>query len=208
MKKIINFLLIIIGLLFASCTTSNQNYPVTELEYSDYVEVIKRADWGWLSLEKGKTEAKIKHITIHHGGVEFTADRSPTEAIRDLQKWSRAEKDWIDIPYHFMIDLNGNIYEARPINYPGDTNTEYDPTGHALIEIMGNYEIQKFSEVQQKSLVNIIAFLVKEFSIPLAEIKTHKDYSAITACPGKDVYRYFQDSSIVKRVETFLHENE
>ena len=202
-----NVLLIISGvLLFASCTASKQEYPVTELEYSNSVKVIKRADWGWLPLEKGKEEAEIKKITIHHGGVEFTADKDPAEAIRNLQKWSRAEKEWIDIPYHFMIDLDGKIYEARPINYPGDTNTEYDPTGHALVEIMGNYEIQEFTETQQKSLVDIITFLAKEYSVPLSEIKTHKDYSATTLCPGKDVYKYFQDSSIVKRVKIKLNE--
>lgn len=202
-----NVLLIIIGiLLFVSCATSKMEYHVNELEYSNHVKVIKRVDWGWLPLEKGKEEAEIKKITIHHGGVEFTAEEDPVEAIRNLQKWSRAEKEWIDIPYHFMIDLDGNIYETRPINYPGDTNTEYDPTGHALIEIMGNYEIQKFKAVQIKSLVEIIAFLAKEFNVPLTEIKTHKDYSELTACPGKGVYKYFQDGSIVNSVEIKLNE--
>ena len=71
---------------------------------------------------------------------------------------------------------------------------------------MGNYEIQEFSEVQQESLVNIIVFLAKKFDVPLSEIKTHKDYSETTLCPGKDVYKYFQDSSIVKRVEMKMEE--
>lgn len=202
-----NVILLIVGLLlFVSCGTSKKEFNVTELEYPDYVKVVKRADWGWLPLEKGKEEAAIQKITIHHGGVEYSADKDPAESIRNLQKWSRAEKEWIDIPYHFMMDLEGNIYEARPINYPGDTNTEYNPTGHALVEIMGNYEVQEFTVVQQESLVKIIAFLAKEFKVPLSEIKTHKDYSETTLCPGKDVYKYFQDSSIVKRVEMKLSE--
>ncbi len=202
-----NTVILIIGLLLlVSCAKNKKEFPVTELEYYDYVKVIKRADWGWLPLEKGKAEATINKITIHHGGVEFTADKDPVKSIQSLQKWSRAEKKWIDIPYHYMIDLEGNIYEARPINYPGDTNTEYDPTGHALVEIMGNYEVQKFSDVQQESLVDLIAFLANEFNVPLSEIKTHKDYSTKTVCPGKDVYKYFQDSSIVKRVEMKLKE--
>lgn len=204
MKK---YLILIIGILIlGGCSKSEKEFLVLELEYSDYVKVIKRADWGWLPLEKGKDEAQIKKITIHHGGVEFTADKDPVESIKNLQKWSRSEKDWIDIPYHFMIDLEGNIYEARPINYPGDTNTEYDPTGHALVEIMGNFEVQEFTQVQQKSLIEIVAFLSMEFNIPISEIKTHKDYAETTLCPGKNVYKYFQDSSIVKRVENKLNE--
>ncbi|NOX66886.1 MAG: N-acetylmuramoyl-L-alanine amidase, partial [Chlorobi bacterium] len=104
----------------------------------------------------------------------------------------------------FMIDLDGNIYEARPINYPGDTNTEYDPTGHALIEVMGNYEVQTLSKKQLDSLINLIAFLAKEFNVPVSEIKTHRDYSKMTVCPGKNIYKYFQDSTIVKAVEKRL----
>ena len=193
-------------MLFISCAEAPKEFPVSELEYKDYVKIVRRADWGWLPLENSKEEAVITKITIHHGGVEFTEDKDPVKSIQNLQKWSRAEKQWIDIPYHFMIDLNGNIYETRPINYPGDTNTEYNPMGHALVEIMGNYEIQEFTKVQQESLVNIIAFLAKEFSVPLSEIKTHKDYSPTTLCPGKNVYKYFQDSSIVKRVAIKMNE--
>jgi N-acetylmuramoyl-L-alanine amidase len=199
MKKFVVLFLAIF--IIASCSSSKKEFRVQELEYSDYVEIVKRSDWGWLPLEKSKDEAVIKKITIHHGGVEITKDKDPIESIRNLQKWSRAEKEWIDIPYHFMIDLEGKIYEARPINYPGDTNTEYDPTGHALIEVMGNYEIQEFSEKQMVSLVTLSAFLAKKFNVGIADIKTHKDYSSKTVCPGKNIYQYFEDGTILNLIE-------
>ena len=69
---------------------------------------------------------------------------------------------------------------------------------------MGNYETQKLSDKQLNSLVGIIAFLSKEFKVPLSEIKTHKDYSEKTICPGKNIYKYFQDSTIVKAVQVQL----
>mgnify|MGYP000277111105 CR=1 FL=1 len=152
-----NVLVLILGMLMLiSCSANIIDLKVQELEYPNSLKIVKRADWGWLPLEKGKQEAAITKITIHHGGVEFTADKDPVAAIRNLQKWSREEKDWIDIPYHFMIDLKGNMYETRPINYPGDTNTEYDPTGHVLVEIMGNYEIL-IGIVLGSALGNILA---------------------------------------------------
>ncbi len=195
-------LFIIMLICFSSISfAQNENTAnILELNYPEELGVIERGDWGWLPLERVKEEAKITKITIHHGGVEFTADKDPIESIRNLQKWSRAEKNWIDIPYHFMIDLNGKIYETRPINYPGDTNTEYNPTGHALIEVMGNYEVQEFSEAQLNSLVNLSAFLSEEFGVPVSEIKTHKDYSAVTVCPGKNIYKHFKDGSILKMI--------
>lgn len=202
MKKLF---LIVFALVSVQLFAQNEKeINILELNYPEELGVVKRADWGWLPLEKGKEEAKITQITIHHGGVEVSADKNPIDAIRNMQKWSRAEKNWIDIPYHFMIDLAGKIYEARPINLPGDTNTEYNPTGHALIEVMGNYEVQEFSETQLKSLAALSAFLAKEFSVPISEIKTHKDYSKMTVCPGKNIYKYFEDGTILKQIEEKL----
>jgi len=202
MKKI--FLLIFMLVFIELFSQISQKINILELNYPEEFGVITRSDWGWLPLENTKDEAKITKITIHHGGVEVSADKDPIESIRNLQKWSRSEKKWIDIPYHFMIDLDGKIYEARPINLPGDTNTEYDPTGHALIEVMGNYEIQEFSENQMKSLVALSAFLAKEFNVPVSDIKSHKDYSEMTVCPGKNIYKYFEDGTILKQIEEKL----
>jgi hypothetical protein len=202
MKKIAIFFLIL--LLTACENKDDKKIKVLELKYPADLNIVKRTDWGWVPLTKSKPEAEITKITIHHGGVEFTKDKDPVKSIRHLQKWSREEKKWIDIPYHFMIDLEGKIYEARPINYPGDTNTEYDPTGHALIEIMGNYEIQKLNKKQLNSLVALSAFLAKKFNVPVSEIKTHRDYSKMTVCPGKDIYKYFEDGSFHKMVENKL----
>lgn len=199
MKKL--FLIILIQFLIISCASTKNSWQTLELNYPDNIKIIKRSDWGWIPLEKSKGEAKISKITIHHGGVEFTSDKDPVKSIRNLQKWSRAEKEWIDIPYHFMIDLDGNIYEARPINFPGDTNTEYDPNGHALIEIMGNYEIQEFSNQQMNSMISLSTFLANEFDVPLEDIKTHKDYSKATVCPGKNIYKYFEDGTVKKMIE-------
>ena len=199
MKKI--FLLIFVAVFVELFAQNKQTINILEMNYPDELNVIKRADWGWLPLEKTKVEAAITKITIHHGGVEVLADKEPIEAIKNLQKWSRKEKNWIDIPYHFMIDLNGKIYEARPINLPGDTNTEYDPTGHALIEVMGNYEIQELSENQLESLVALSSFLSNEFKVPITEIKTHKDYSKMTVCPGKNIYKYFEDKTFIKMID-------
>ena len=193
--------IMLIAVLMLSCSApKDKKIEVKELKYPTELNIVRRADWGWLPLEDKKEEAEISKITIHHGGVLFAADKDPAQAVRNLQKWSRAEKHWIDIPYHFMIDLDGVIYETRPINYPGDTNTEYDPTGHALIEVMGNYEIQEFNQKQLESLVALSAFLAKEFNVPISDIKTHKDYSSQTVCPGKNIYKYFEDGTILKMI--------
>lgn len=199
MKKIIGIIFIV---LIVGCSSSNNiKNDIVELDFPNEFGVITRADWGWKAPDSSYKTHSIDFITIHHGGVEFTKDENPYDAVRNLQSWSRKEKGWIDIPYHFMIDLNGEIFETRPINIPGDTNTEYDPTNHALVEVMGNYEIQELNEEQYKSLLRIVKFLANEFDVPVDKIKTHKDYSSQTVCPGKNIYKYFQDGTFLKDLE-------
>ncbi len=202
MYKSIIYLLL---MLLAGCTTGIlRDVKILELTYPDDMEVIKRAGWGWQMFEYVIDEHSIEYITIHHGGVDFPEDRNVPEYLRGLQSWSRNEKDWIDIPYHFIIDLQGNIYEARPINYPGDTNTNYDPVGHALVNVVGNYENQIINEEQLNSIVRLCTYLAKRFDVDPQLIKGHKDYTDDTVCPGKDLYKYLEDGTIQKRVSRLI----
>jgi len=198
-------ILLLFSLYFLGCSSSQHLINISELEYPNDLNVVLRTDWGWKPLEKVLIQHQINKITIHHGGEEFAEDKDMIKYLRNLQSWSRSEKKWIDIPYHFMIDLKGNIYEARPINFPGDTNTDYDVTEHALICVVGNYEMQKLSKASLKSLVRLTAFLKQKYHVDLKDIKTHKDYTE-TLCPGKDLYKYFADGSFIKMVESDLNE--
>jgi uncharacterized protein YbbC (DUF1343 family) len=191
--------------LLLGCSTTSQMVNISELDYPDDLKVNSRTDWEWQPLVKVIPQHSINKITIHHGGEDFAEDKDMIQYLRNLQSWSRSEKKWIDIPYHFMIDLKGNIYEARPINYPGDTNTDYDVTGHALICVVGNYEVQKLSDASLNSLVKLTAFLKQKYRVEPKDIRTHKDYTDQTVCPGKDLYKYFEDGTFIKMVETELN---
>ncbi|NQT63057.1 MAG: N-acetylmuramoyl-L-alanine amidase [Candidatus Marinimicrobia bacterium] len=163
------------------------------------LEIVTRADWGWVPLTDTIPTHEIKYITIHHGGEDFPEDKDVIKYLIGLQSWSRSDKNWIDNPYHYMIDLQGKIYEARPIEYPGDTNTDYDVRGHALICVMGNYENQRLSEIQFEQLALLTATLANMYGVTNDLIKSHKDYTE-TLCPGKDLYRYLEDGSLISRV--------
>lgn len=201
MKLTLRYILVLFSsVLLLSCSADiTKNINISELDYPTDLKVSTRTNWGWLPLEKVLPQHSINKITIHHGGEDFAENKEMIPYLRNLQSWSRSEKKWIDIPYHYMIDLKGNIFEARPINYPGDTNTDYDVTGHALICVVGNYEVQKLSDASLKSLVKLTAFLKQKYQVEDKNIKTHKDYTE-TLCPGKDLYKYFLDGSFLKMV--------
>ena len=188
-------------LLIGACAPALESTPELQAPVAPTapLKIISRADWGWVPLTDSIPTHEIKYITIHHGGEHFPDDKDVISYLRGLQSWSKSEKHWIDNPYHYMIDLKGNIYETRPIKYPGDTNTTYDPRGHALICVMGNYEHQILSKTQFEQLARLTAVLADEYDVAPELIKTHKDYVE-TLCPGKDLYRYFEDGSLLKRV--------
>ena len=144
-------------------------------------------------------------ITVHHAGVDWKPGRDPTTFVKNMQGWGQREKNWPDLPYHFMIAPDGRIFEARSVEYEPESNTKYDLQGHIGVELMGNFESQRPSEAQLKSLVALTAWLCQEKQIDPAEIATHRDRAKKqTVCPGKDLYRYFDDGTFVGWVEKAL----
>ena len=135
----------------------------------------------------------INRITLHHQGVAFPRDRDPRQYLRDLQSWSRKTKNWIDVPYHYVIDLDGRIYEGRDIRFSGDTNTSYDPAGHALIEVVGNFEEVEPNAAQLSAVVNLMTLLATRHHVPVDAIRGHRDVAPDTECPGKNLYRYLEN---------------
>lgn len=161
--------------------------------------LIERSEWGSTDSLVASHKHAIEYITIHHGGEIFEDDRDTYSYLKNLQNWSRAFRKWMDVPYHYIIDRKGRIFEGRPLYYSGDTNTSYDPTGHALIVLLGNFEEQEVRAEQISSLKVVTEYLVDKESVSSSKIKTHKDYTE-TLCPGRALTEYLG----TKDWQTFL----
>jgi hypothetical protein len=147
-----------------------------------------------------------ERITIHHEGTIFEKNDDSAKHIKNVQTWGMGkDRNWIDIPYHFLIDPNGNIYEGRNIFTIGETATEYDPTGHLLITCLGNFEEQELSEEQLESLIKLIAYCCTKYQISPETIASHKDHSNQTVCPGKNLYKYLENNYIKDEVKKILN---
>jgi hypothetical protein len=163
--------------------------------------IIPVADWGGTPADASQARRhSITHITLHHQGEPYKAGTDPRQYLRKLQTWSRNTKHWLDIPYHYIIDLDGNIFEGRKIDYAGDTNTEYDPAGHALIEVVGNFEEVEPNQQQLDAVVRLMAMLAQKYGVGLDHIASHRDFSKQTVCPGANLYRYVQDGYFKHKV--------
>lgn len=156
--------------------------------------IVPVAAWGGTPADAAKARRhRITRITLHHQGEPFLPGTDPQAYLRRLQAWSRTAKGWLDIPYHYVIDLEGRVYEARPIEFAGDTNTEYDPAGHALIEVVGNFEEVEPNQQQLDAVVDVMAMLAQKYGVSLDDIRSHRDHSDKTVCPGANLYRYVKE---------------
>ncbi len=146
-----------------------------------------------------------ERITIHHEGTIFNKSDDAPKHIKKVQTWGMGkDRNWVDIPYHFLIDPNGNIFEGRNVFTVGETATEYDPSGHLLITCMGNFEEQDVSNEQLEALIKLIAYCCDKYNISPSTIASHKDYSKQTVCPGKNLYKYLENNYIKSEVEDLL----
>jgi len=161
-------------------------------------EMVTREQWGSQARAIGEDQKQVpKWVTIHHAGSKWKAGADPAKFVKAVQAWGQREKNWPDVPYHFMIAPDGRIFEGRPIEYAPQTNTKYDVPGHIGVELMGDFEVERVSEAQLKSLVKLAAWLCQEYKLNPDEIAGHKDRAkAQTVCPGKDLERYLADGSI------------
>lgn len=156
-------------------------------------DYLSRQDWGASEPVLTMREHVPTRLTIHHSGVVTPAEVDLVKKMKGLQNYSQHEGQqadgktkpvWADVPYHFVIGPDGRVAEGRPIQFAGDTNTEYDPAGHVLITLLGNFEEQQPTPAQLDALTELLANLSTRYQIAPDTITGHRD-QAETACPGK-----------------------
>lgn len=193
----------IITILFSSIIFfANQAYAQLKKPANrDTVTIIPKSEWKGVAGRPYKHHVPIK-ITVHHeGGKVLTEADDAKQRLKNIQTWGMGpDRKWTDVPYHLLIAPDGTVYEGRNQLTVGETNTEYDPTGHLLICFLGNYTQQKLDKKLLKVLVNLLADQCIKYNISPTEISTHRDHSKQTTCPGEDIYSYFKNGYIVKAV--------
>lgn len=185
-KNFPTFIIMIVGFAAVSgCFGQNARKP----------KIIERSDWGAKDPVGVGKRHKIRFITIHHTATKQKPGGLIGTKMRNLQAFSQREDKldtgklkpaWFDIPYHYYISSDGQIAEGRDIKYAGDTNTEYDPTGHALVVLEGSFNTEQPTPTQIDSMKRIVAWLARKYKVPASAIKGHGDY-AKTACPGENL---------------------
>jgi len=129
----------------------------------------------------------IEKIIIHCSATPEGRDVT-VETITD---WHLA-RGWSDIGYHFVIHLNGEIKEGRPLHRAGAHTKGHNKGSIGICYIGGVDGNMKAKDTrtpaQDAALVNLIQALQKDY--PLATIHGHNEFSS-KACPSFNVQQEY-----------------
>lgn len=128
----------------------------------------------------------LRRITVHH--------THSTYSIHSLQQFHQTMADAkADIAYHYFIDSDGAVYEARPLGFIG-SHSEGDNTFNVGIVLNGDFQEHPPSLMQQRSLNRLLQGLIQLCPGSYEEgLWTHRDRKQRrfpqqpekqTTCPG------------------------
>jgi hypothetical protein len=95
------------------------------------------------------------------------------------------------------------VYEGRAFYRIGDTATGYDPEGHLLLVMEGNFDVSTPTPGQIESLARMVAWGSERFDVPLSAVSGHRDHAA-TSCPGAALQAVIVDGSLTERAAQLL----
>ena len=166
---------------------------------------VARSDSAGGAALRLRVPHRITRVTLHHTGSAEPLRRGedPVEKLRGLQSWGASARNWWDVPYHFLLDLDGRVFEGRDWRYMGETNTTYDPAGHFLISVIGNYERQEPTPALLESIADLMAWAIERFGLSADSIGGHYQFAG-TSCPGQHLRKYLEDGTFRRMVEARL----
>ena len=151
------------------------------------VTVIPKVAWGAAPVVDTFVEHQISRITLHHSGSLLQDNQNAPQRLREHQAYHQIDQGWPDLAYHYVVDRNGHVYEGRPVWAVGDTNTDYDPTGHFLICCEGEFNHQTPTPHQLEAAAGLAAWASGRYNVGLDTVSGHRDLAS-TACPGDTLY--------------------
>lgn len=126
---------------------------------------------------------EVRGIVIHHDGVRHDPQQSGEEKASELRQSLLRNDGWTELPYHYLIDVDGRVFEGAPETVATRTRTWHDPSNLLHIALLGNYSVDRPTEPQIESLVRFVAAKAHEYRIPASHIRLHGDLVG-TSCPG------------------------
>ncbi|MFT6400611.1 MAG: hypothetical protein ACJAYU_005389, partial [Bradymonadia bacterium] len=164
------------------------------------IGVVPREDWDSRATRCSGADASKYRMAIHY---TVTPSGNAERRVRSVQAYHQDTRGWCDVGYHFLIGIDGTIYEGRPLQYRG-AHVGSNNTGNIGIAFIGCFHPNGCSdwgpslppEAMLRSTGALVQRLGALYSIAINGdlILPHRDHSgASTNCPGDHMVARMDD---------------
>lgn len=134
---------------------------------------------------------KVNKIVVHSSA----SPEGREDTVEDVTRWHLA-RGFKDIGYHYIIELDGIVFQGRPLSKQGAHVRGHNTDTIGICYIGGTDNTRQRNpkdtrtDAQKRSLRKLLSDLKQMF--PNAEIVGHRDLAA-NACPSFDAKNEYKD---------------
>jgi len=164
--------------------------------------VNSRESWGARGTRCSSRNTDKNRVAIHHTVSQPGGD--PASRLRGIQSYHMDSRGWCDVGYHFLVSVDGRIWEGRPIDLLG-AHVGGHNTGNIGISFIGCFHSSGCGaidgprhppDVMIENVAGFVAGLseIYGFGITPSSVKGHRDHSGqSTSCPGDHLHARLDD---------------
>lgn len=157
--------------------------------------IVTRSAWGAAATRCTTRDSHRYRMAVHYTD---TGSSNPDAQMRSIQRYHMDTRGWCDIGYHFLVGIDGRIFEGRPIELLG-AHVSSNNTGNIGVSFIGCFHSTGCSgmgpttppDVMLQAGGRLLGTLSRLYSIHLdrTSVKGHRDHAgASTDCPGDHLY--------------------
>lgn len=149
------------------------------------VTAISRDLLGLPAPAPGGEAHTLTGLMLHHTAAPTAAASAAPDRFRGHTR-SHRDAGFVDVAYHWGVDVDGNVYELRDTAIAGETFTDYDPAGWFLVVCEGNFEESTPPPAMLAAVADVFAAGAERHGVAPSTLLGHRDVAA-TACPGTNL---------------------
>jgi N-acetylmuramoyl-L-alanine amidase len=188
-KKQVYVLIFVVVLAVSFILINNIKGFSKTLASKDIVDVIDEMERHSSKSYENRSLSDINKVVIHHSATE-TGDPWA------YSRYHVNKHDWPGIGYHFVIQIDGTIYQTQKIETKSYHAGSANLSGIGIC-LTGNFDLDDPHYEQKERLSWLIAYLQNHLGKEL-EIKAHNEYST-KSCPGNN----FDLAEIQEKVKNY-----
>jgi hypothetical protein len=171
--------------------------------------IVTRAEWGAAATRCTTRDPRRTRMAVHY---TVTPSVDPARQVRSIQRYHMDTRGWCDVGYHFLVGIDGRIFEGRPIELLG-AHASGSNSGNVGVSFVGCFHSTGCasmgpttpSDAMLDAGGRLLGTLSRLYSIPLerSTVKGHREHAgASTDCPGDHLFARIDRLLAIGRTST------